>query len=106
MEDDKSIARTRLANADAYLADDLALSRLSPRLTHEDSIEPDGLPRRTAEQLLREVDEFLAEHEVRSKGELDFLLAKIDSALAINNSPDAKRLREDLIRKFGDDARK
>ena len=57
------------------------------------------------EQLLREVDEFLAEHEVNSSQELRFLLTKIDTALAINNDPKARQMREDLIRKFGDDAK-
>jgi hypothetical protein len=63
------------------------------------------VPDKVAEQLLHEVDEFLAEHEVRSKEELRFLLAKIDTALAINNDPKARAMREDLIRRFGDDAR-
>ena len=63
------------------------------------------LPDKVAEQLLHEVDEFLAENEVRSKSELQFLLNKIDTALAINNDPKARELRADLIRKFGDDAR-
>lgn len=61
---------------------------------------------KVAEQLLYEVDEFLAENEVHSKAELRFLLAKIDTALAINNDPKAREMREELIRKFGEDARK
>lgn len=63
------------------------------------------VPDKVAEQLLHEVDEFLAENEVRSKSELQFLLNKIDTALAINNDPKAREMREELILKFGNDAR-
>jgi len=63
------------------------------------------VPNKVAEQLLHEVDEFLAENEVRSKSELQFLLNKIDTALAINNDPKAREMRAELILKFGNDAR-
>lgn len=105
-ENDKSTADIRKANANAAFAGNLAFSRSTPNLPGEESHESDGLSRRTAEQLLREVDEFLAEHEVRSEKELQFLIAKIDTALEIYNNPDGRRMREDLIRKFGDDAKK
>ena len=63
------------------------------------------IPDKVEEQLLHEVDEFLAENIVRSKEELRFLLAKIDTAIAINNDPKARELRQELIRKFGNDAK-
>jgi hypothetical protein len=65
----------------------------------------EAIPNKEAEQLLREVDEFLAEREPRTKEEFEFLMAKIDKARAINNAPKAQELRAYLIRKFGDDAR-
>lgn len=86
------------ANGDAAFLDDVVLSRRNPRLTPSDS---EGLPDRVAEQLVRDVDEFLAENEVRSEEELDFWVAKLDTAIAINNDPIAKEKREELIRKFG-----
>lgn len=104
-DNDKLISAMRQHAADLFFADDIALSRLKPRGLLDETAPSDGDPRRTAEQLLHEVDEFLAENEVRSKEELQFLLAKIDSAMAINNNPKTKEMREDLIRKFGDDAR-
>ncbi|HEY9584987.1 MAG TPA: hypothetical protein VJJ02_00125 [Candidatus Paceibacterota bacterium] len=92
----------RKTNADEYLADDIALSKITPRLVSQ---EPGEVPEKVAEQLIHEVDEFLADEELYSKGELPFLLAKLDAAIAINNDPKAKEMREELIRKFGADAR-
>ncbi len=89
-------------NATAYHADDIALSRLNPELVLPES--PGGAEK-VAEQLVREVDEFLFSEEVRSKSELEHLLKKLDTAIAINNHPKAKAMRAELVQKFGDDVK-
>ncbi|OGZ05450.1 MAG: hypothetical protein A3C93_01120 [Candidatus Lloydbacteria bacterium RIFCSPHIGHO2_02_FULL_54_17] len=88
-------------NAAAYHADDLALSRLNPELVLPES---QGAALKVAEQLVREVDEFLFSEEVRSKVERDYLLKKLDAAIAINNHSKAREMRAGLLQKYPDDA--
>lgn len=89
-------------NAEAYHHEDMALSRLTPELVLP---EGGGVPEKVADQLVQEVDEFLAAGEVRSKSELDRLVQKLDSAIAINNHPKATTMRAELIEKFGNDVK-
>lgn len=63
----------------------------------------DVLPYEVSAGLLREVDEFLRKNEVDSEGELERLLGKLDAAIAITNDPDAKRLRTELLMRYGGD---
>jgi len=89
--------------ADRTLAADILLSRENPRLVSSD---PEQTPSKEAEELIHKVEDFLSLSEVQSPEELRFLMEKLDTAIAIDNNPEAKQLREELIKKFGNDALK
>ena len=65
------------------------------------SLEGEKLPTQLSEDLIHEVDEFLAQGELQSSEELDLIVQKLDIASAINNDPKAKELRAELFQKFG-----
>lgn len=77
---------------------DIEMTRRNPQYDGNDD-----LPYEVAANLLREVDEFLRESEVRSSEELKLILAKLDTVIAISNDPDAVRLRKELLERYGGD---
>lgn len=78
---------------------DIMNTRLQPELKehNEDAIAG-------ADMLIREVDEFLAasKGELTSREELEQLLQKLNTAIAISNNPAARNLRQYLLEHFGD----
>jgi hypothetical protein len=64
------------------------------------SLKGEGLLMNISEDLIREVDEFLAQGELQSKEEFERIISKLEVASAITGDPKAKEIREELLRRY------
>lgn len=83
----------RLSNADQYHKEDMALSRAAAEASESHE---------TSEGLIHEVEHFLTHMDdiLQTEAELETLLQKLDTAIAISNDPYARELRKRLKEEY------